>query len=157
MGTINVNKMLRNIILALGIFAIIVLIGSRTNSFMFVRGTSMYPTLHNGSMVIINTLDRDYKVGDILVFHKDDEIYVKRVIYTGYNYYYFIKPNSDGNSYSIVYQYHNKSAANLAKQYSLKSLEDKFWMKGDGYCSINSETYGPISKEKVIGKVVFHT
>lgn len=46
-----------------------------------IQGNSMLPTYYNGQIVIINKFDRDYKVGDVVVFRCDDldSILIKRV------------------------------------------------------------------------------
>ena len=51
-----------------------------------VVGSSMENTLHNGERLIITSLDKNLKPGDIIVFHETnflDEPVVKRIIATG--------------------------------------------------------------------------
>ncbi|HVZ58703.1 MAG TPA: signal peptidase I [Patescibacteria group bacterium] len=51
-----------------------------------VDGLSMYPTFHNGDLLLSNLLDvrfDSYKKGDVIVFHppvEPDKLYIKRVI-----------------------------------------------------------------------------
>jgi signal peptidase I len=47
-----------------------------------VVGTSMEPTLHANSIVLANSLDRNFQVGDVVVVEQNSEFIIKRIAYT---------------------------------------------------------------------------
>jgi hypothetical protein len=149
MGAENVKRMLRLLTIVLGVFSILWLIGSRTNHLMFVSGTSMYPTIKSGNLLVLEKQE-SYNVNDIVVFKNGGENYVKRIVATG-DYYYFTRVYPDESSYLLMPK--NYDLSKLSKKVKFSLLGDRFWMKGDGYGSVNSEDYGPIEKGQILGKV----
>lgn len=45
-----------------------------------VQGSSMYPTLKSGDLELMYRLDKSYKFGDLIVFKRDGDHLIKRVI-----------------------------------------------------------------------------
>ena len=62
------------------IIIVIVLIRSFVVTLVRVDGNSMVDTLHNGEILVLNKLDKDYKRFDIVVIKYNNERLVKRVI-----------------------------------------------------------------------------
>ena len=62
------------------IIIVIVLIRSFIVTLVRVDGNSMVDTLHNGEILVLNKLDKDYKRFDIVVIKHNNERLVKRVI-----------------------------------------------------------------------------
>ena len=62
------------------IIIVIVLIRSFIVTLVRVDGNSMVDTLHNGEILVLNKLDKDYKRFDIVVIKYNNERLVKRVI-----------------------------------------------------------------------------
>ena len=80
----NVNgdnmKRIKEAIPYIVIILVVVLIRSFIVTPVRVSGTSMYPTLDNGQVLILNKLDKDYERMDIVVFDYNGERLIKRVI-----------------------------------------------------------------------------
>lgn len=155
MGVNFIKTMLKHFTVLLGIISIFLLIGARTNHLMIVSGSSMYPTLKNGNLLVIDK-NSNIKMGDIVIFKYNGENYVKRVAYTGDSYFYTID-NSDGiTTYSLVSNNHPKAFKIFTKTNKVYTLKNKYWMWGDNYpMSVNSEIYGPITDANIIGKVMW--
>lgn len=47
-----------------------------------VVGVSMEPNFHANSIVFANSLDRNFRVGDVVVIEQDSEFIIKRIAYT---------------------------------------------------------------------------
>lgn len=99
-----------------------------------VQGTSMYPTFHDGQIVIINKLayiTKQPEIGDIIIAIEpvDNDKVIKRI--TGI-------PGS-----MVSYQ---------GKYLQLK--EGEYFIEGDNVDSIDSKTYGPIEESRILGKVI---
>jgi len=62
------------------IIIVVVLVRSFIVTPVRVSGTSMYPTLNNGEILLLNKLDKDYERMDIVVFDYNKERLIKRVI-----------------------------------------------------------------------------
>ena len=62
------------------IIIIIILIRSFIVTLVRVDGNSMVDTLHNGEILVLNKLDRNYKRFDIVVIKYNNERLVKRII-----------------------------------------------------------------------------
>jgi signal peptidase I, bacterial type len=137
--------------------------------FLRISGTSMEPTVHDGSTVLINKLSyglvkpgsRDFfvqwshpKPGDVVIFLHDNKIVIKRcaaVSGTRLDY-------SDVSGYSL-----SVGAAKIAltkEEYELMCnstyVPDGFILAlGDNYgSSIDSRSYGFVSVKNVVGRVI---
>lgn len=69
------------------ILAVVVLVFQFVLQLIVVVGDSMYPTLHNGDILVAWRLNDHLETGDIVVIHKETEVIqetiIKRVIATG--------------------------------------------------------------------------
>jgi len=128
----------------------------------FVKGDSMEPTLTTGNILIVNILSKSPHLNDLIVFKKQNKIYVKRVKYTAGHYYCqhisdqeFFKTDKIcsllGEHLYVILKKDPHSELNKQHFYS---LEGKYWVEGDNYeVSENSDIYGPVEKNEVIGTV----
>lgn len=94
----------------------------------------MYPTFHDGQIVIINKLayiTKQPEIGDIIIAIEpvDNDKVIKRI--TGI-------PGS-----MVSYQ---------GKYLQLK--EGEYFIEGDNVDSIDSKNYGPIEESRILGKVI---
>ncbi len=134
------------------------------NFFMVVKGDSMNPTLKNGQLIFIDQTDQEYYNNDIVVFKKNEDIYVKRIIAN--NGYYFVDLNYDLEDSAVLYSYISEEEykktlnfpSSALSNYVFIKLENQYWMRGDNTRnSTNSEIFGPVEKEEIIGKVIGHS
>lgn len=129
--------------------------------------SSMYPTLKNADIMIVNKvtyLSGGPSRGDVIVFDPPSNSgeYVKRVIGLPGEYvdYYDGKFYINGNlmeeeddkgktSYIQTYQINN-----IPERLTLKLDSDEYYVVGDNrQSSLDSRSFGPIKKKSIIGKV----
>jgi signal peptidase I len=131
-----------------------------TKILFFVNGISMLPTLRTGDILYIDHLDHDYKIGDIIVFRKNDEYLVKRIVHiSGY---YITQAADDMPDTHTIYTYVSdknyqsvlKHPRSFITDEIFYKFKDQVWVQGDNKIqSENSEFYGAIKKSDIIGKV----
>jgi signal peptidase I len=131
-----------------------------TKILFFVNGISMQPTLHTGDILYIDHLNHDYKIGDIIVFKKNNEILVKRIVHiSGY---YITQAADDMPDTHTIYTYVSdknyqsvlKHPRSFITDEIFYKFQDQVWVQGDNKIqSENSEFYGAIKKSDIIGKV----
>jgi hypothetical protein len=125
----------------------------------FVKGGSMEPTLHTGNILIVNVFNKSPNLNEIIVFKKQNKIYVKRVKYiTGYYYCQYSSGFKLERLCSLLnehlYGILKKDSHSELKKQHFYSLEGKYWVEGDNLVeSENSDIYGPVEKNEVIGTV----
>lgn len=84
-----------------------------------ISGHSMEPTLPVDSYVLTVVWAKKYRAGDIVVFKKEDSVFIKRIV-------------------------------------SIKD-ESSFLLRGDNIAdSLDSNSFGPIQKHDLVGKVVWY-
>ena len=121
----------------------------------FVNGNSMYPTLKNKDVVIVQKYNLNMKKNDIVVIKKNNNIVIKRIVGL---------PN-DSLIIEKGYLYvNNKKFDNLYTKDSgilnnkVKLLKEEYFVLGDNrQSSIDSrfDEIGIINKKDIIGKVIF--
>ena len=118
-----------------------------------VIGSSMEPTYHSGEYVRYSTDITNILPGDIIVFRMNGEILIKRVKLVEGNLYTqdILEPEFYSTNYTTLPQYElNKLSLNL-----LVIPHNYLFVEGDNaIVSYDSNAFGPISKNLVIGKVV---
>lgn len=132
----------------------------------FVKGESMEPNFHNFDYLIIDKLTYFFKEpqrGDVVVFHPpfDDKVYyIKRIIGL---------PNERiliNEDKIIIFNEKNPQGFILKEDYlknhytvgkiDLILGEDEYFVLGDNReVSYDSRKWGPVKREKIIGKVLF--
>lgn len=116
----------------------------------------MQPNLYSRDIVIVNRFDKSPQIGDLIVFRKEDGILVKRVLYTNG---YYLPPLAMNDLYIYLSldqkkELKSSSTTDFSKR-KFCNIEGKYWVQGDNYAhSTNSDIYGPVSKDEMIGKVV---
>ena len=119
---------------------------------VIVSGDSMIPTLKSGQLVIIRKHVDSFESGDIVVFHHQDELMIKRVI---------ALPGDQVilDSSGIYINGIHIKPYNYSGEPTVISLnEDDVFVIGDNYDnSIDSRIIGPISIGDVIGVVLRKT
>lgn len=137
--------------------AIAVLISSFLLPVLRVTGTSMTPTLTNGTVVVCKRTT-SLKRGDIVAFYYNNKVLLKRVIGLPGDY---IEIRTDGtvlvNSEVIDEPYiDSPSYGENDLTYPYQVPEDRYFVMGDHRSTSvdsRSKTIGCISEEEVLGKV----
>lgn len=136
-----------------------------------VLGASMEPSLHTGERILVERVTKhviDFERGDIVVLHPpgDDNIdYVKRVIAVPgdivkvYNCEVFI--TKGGEKFKLDEGYLDAGTCTaggpaLRDGRSLKIEDNEYFVLGDNrQKSADSRTFGPVKKERIVGRVIF--
>ena len=151
------NVIINSILLAIVIILIaVILINEYVLSAMRVVGDSMNPTLEDKQIVMVHRT-KNVKKGDIIVFEHGDKLIVKRLIATsGDN----VRIDFEGNVYLndellndeyILNGAHN--SGDFPVQYDIG--EGMYFVLGDNRCNSNdSQDYGPIKGDTIIGKII---
>ena len=124
-----------------------------------IYGSSMYPTLTEGD-IVISLKGSQFKTGDIVAFYYNNKILIKRVIaHTGE----WVDIDEDGNVYvnnkKIDEPYLKDKAfgdCNIELPYQVP--ESKLFVMGDNRSvSVDSRNtaVGCVAEEQIVGKVVF--
>lgn len=123
-----------------------------------VSGSSMYPTLTDGQIVVYLRLDKSYEIGDIIsVRMPNGEYYVKRVVAVAGD----TVEIRDGALY-VNGQKENAAYANGLTEvqegvnYPLTIKDGKVFAIGDNReGSIDSRTFGPFAVSQTRGRILF--
>lgn len=143
------------------VIVIIILIKSYVVSPIRVNQTSMYPTLHDKDIMLLNKIGyrfKDIERFDIVVFQYEGEYLIKRVIglpgenieYKGNNLYV------NGKKVEENFTKERTSDFQLEELGTNKVPEDSYFVVGDNRInSKDSRSIGFISKEQIVGKSHF--
>ena len=140
-------------------YIIIILAVILIRSFLFtpirVNGTSMYPTLKQNDLMILNKigLSGDINRWDIVVFKEDNKYIIKRVIALPSESVAYI----DGKLYINKKQVDdNYSLSNTNDFNEIYLKDDEYFVMGDNRTvSADSRSIGPITKDQILGKTKF--
>lgn len=128
-----------------------------------VSGDSMKPALETGDRILYFRLARNFEAGDIILFRTDaGELLVKRIIAVEGDSVY-IDPKKkdvyiDGLLKEEPYTYSDTKISESSVEYPVLVEVDHFFVMGDNReASKDSRDaeIGQVSKEQIIGKVVF--
>lgn len=119
----------------------------------------MNPSMNDGDKVLVTKIDRNFLIGDIIVFKMEGQTYIKRIQAVHNQRIQFFK---DGKYLTID----GKKIDNCCKDYnySINKIFDHeiivpkntFFVLGDNLTdSIDSREYGLITENQIIGKVIF--
>lgn len=154
------KKILKSTIYAL---LIVVAISVIAATFFFpvleIYGESMMPNITEGDIVLCNKKSK-FKYGDIIAFYYNNRILVKRVIATSSD---WVEIDESGNVYVnnelLEEDYlEEKILGETDIKYPYQVPEDSYFVLGDKRdTSVDSRSsmIGTISKDQVIGKVIF--
>jgi len=138
-------------------YIVVIIIALLIRTFLFtpvkVDGSSMYPTLEDGEILILKKYDKSYKRFDIAVIDYNGEKLVKRIIgLPGENIKYKnnkLYVNGKKVEEPVELETENFSLINLGYN---KIPEDYYLVLGDNrYNSTDSRTIGLISKDDILG------
>ncbi len=160
--------------------AIVIIIPIRIFLFQpfFVEGASMEPTFKDSEYLIVyehgykhirlgdwSLLEpsKEFQRGDVVVFHppiSDTKYYIKRVIglpgesiaIVGGNVVIYTEKNPQGQ---ILLEEYTSPDATLVDMPKIELSDDEYFVMGDNRMfSFDSRNFGPIPKDKIIGKVL---
>lgn len=121
-----------------------------------VDGVSMYPTLENGEILLLNKFDKKYERFDIVVFNYSGSKLIKRIIGLPGEHIKFV--NNELYVNGKVVKDVEKIESTL--DYDIKQLdydkipENMYFLVGDNRSnSTDSRLIGPISENEIVGKV----
>jgi signal peptidase I len=124
-----------------------------------VESVSMAPSLNDEDLVFVSKLSKQYSPGDIVVFRRGNDNFIKRVI---------APPNS--KVYVSDYQIYVNDRLffedfgatwdrdSIACRYSevFTTGENEYFLMGDNRCkSSDSRDFGNVTKDKILGKIFF--
>ncbi len=136
------------------IIIIIIVILIRTYLFTPIRvnGTSMYPTLKQNDLMILNKigLSKGINRWDIVVVKEDNKYIIKRVIALPGESVAYI----DGKLYINKKQVDDNYSLSNTKDFNEIYLKDsEYFVMGDNRAvSADSRSIGPVTKEQILGK-----
>lgn len=126
-----------------------------------VVGPSMSPTLKEGSVVVVNKMNKSPKREDVIVLSQAEKYMIKRVIGLPGEYIEY-KDNVlyiNGEKYDEKYL----NSDVITEDFSLKDLDhtiipdNMYLVLGDNRMdSMDSRDYGLIKKDQIIGKVIMN-
>jgi signal peptidase I len=161
--------------------AIVIIIPIRVFLFQpfFVEGSSMEPSFQDNEYLVVYeygykhirirnwTLlepSKEFQRGDVVVFHppvSESKYYIKRVIglpgesiaIIGGQVVLYTEKNPNGD---VLLEDYISKDAELTDMPKIHLTEDEYFVMGDNRMfSFDSRNFGPIHKEKLIGKVLF--
>jgi signal peptidase I len=122
-----------------------------------MHGETMYPRLRDGDLILYNRLERNYNIGDVVVFHVNDTTRVARIVAQGGD---VVDINDEGQllvngnvqDEEIFYPTY---AQILGVSYPYTVEENCYFMLCDFRTnSEDSRYYGAVSKTDFCGKVI---
>lgn len=119
-----------------------------------IYGHSMFPTITSGDKCIVYLTD-NVERGDVVIIDMGDKYYCKRVIGIGNDEVFVCKYGVSLNRRG-QYEYY-VLLFNFKEKESLTKLgREELWVMGDNRSdSLDSRNFGPIHKNRIIGKVVW--
>lgn len=156
----NFRKTFRDTVNSLLVVAAIaVLVSMLFLPVLRVTGTSMTPTMQNDELVICNK-NGNFESGDIIAFHFNNKILLKRVIGTAGD---WIDIKEDGTVYvngeELIEPYVDEKAyGECDLEFPYQVPDNRIFVMGDHRATSvdsRSTTVGCIADEYIIGKVIF--
>ena len=153
----NINNLINTLLPYAGILIIVAVIRTFVVTPVRVNGSSMYPTLKEKDILILNKFDHKFKRFDIVVLEYKKEKLIKRVIglpgetveYKGYHLYI--------NGKKLEDKFETDTAEFYLEDEDFKLLtipKDKYFVLGDNReNSIDSRTIGLVDKKDIDGTV----
>ena len=125
-----------------------------------VNGNSMQPTLYNGDYLIYNKLSYSIEVGDIILFERDNQKYVKRVYALPLD---TVEINNNvilvNNVPQIINNLYTIGVIDpMDMQGKIELNEDEYFVIGDHRnvsLDSRSDEIGPVKKDEIIGIYMF--
>ena len=146
----DMNKFIKELIPYLIIVIVVIIIRCFIVTPVRVDGPSMNNTLYDGDIMMLVLFDKNYQRDDIVVFKKGEEKLIKRVIGLPHD---KVKCVS-GIIYVNNEEYDDKYANGKTSDFHEYILGDnEYFVLGDNRNnSLDSRTFGPIKKDKILGK-----
>lgn len=134
--------------------SLIIIILNNFFALSIIPSSSMCPTLQIKDCLLIKKTNIDIQYGDIVVFEKDNSVYVKRVVGMSGDI-VEIKNKVLYLNQKPVYEYYVSSDSGINTPAQVIPAESYFVLGDNRYNSLDSRYYGSIKKEDVLGKALF--
>lgn len=151
----NIKVLIKKIIFIILLFYVLFF---HIFGFIRIKSNSMVPNIAAGDLLLYYRLDRDYHVGDVVYFTKDDKKYILRIIAMEGD---IISKNSDGDFLiNGEVEYHetylkNEFPKEKRISYPYRVPKGKVFVVGDYRSEFDdSRTFGSISTGIIKGKVI---
>ena len=139
--------------------AVSVLIATLLMPVLQIQGSSMFPTLENGQIVVL-LKGNNYKTGDLVAFYYGNKLLIKRIVATPSDW-ISIEKNGDVyvNGKILDEPYITKKAfGDCDQSFPLQLGDERWFLMGDNRTvSVDSRmtTIGAVSGEQIVGKIIF--
>ena len=138
--------------------AVSVLIATLLMPVLQIHGSSMFPTLESGQ-IVVSFKGSDYKAGDLVAFYYGNKLLVKRVV-AGPGDWINIEKNGDVyvNGKVIKEPYITEKAfGDCDMSFPLQIGDERWFLMGDNRAvSVDSRVslIGTVSEEQIVGKII---
>lgn len=146
-------KYIKEMIPYIIIVLIVVLIRTFFITPVRVVGSSMYPSLKDGNIILLKKYDKNYERFEVVVFYRNNERLIKRIIgLPGETVEY-----KDNNLYINDVLFEDIKLNTITTSFDkIKIPNDSYFVLGDNRIdSLDSRIIGPISKDDIIGTSSF--
>ena len=146
------KKIIKDLIPYLIIIVSIIFIRAFIVTPVKVDGTSMYPTLTNNEILLLNKIDKSYNRFDVIVFKYNNTKLVKRIIGIPGDTIEYKDNKLYINGKYIKENFKHKDTSDFT--YSTVIPENSYYVLGDNRVnSLDSRIIGLVEKEKIEGTV----
>jgi signal peptidase I len=122
-----------------------------------VSGENMYPRLRDGDLVLFYRLQQDYQIGDVVTFELEDATFWARIVAQGGD---VVEVTEDGQllvngnvQQEEIFYPTEPQEGDITYPYTVE--EGSYFVLSDyRTISLDSRTYGAISKKDLDGKVI---
>jgi len=138
--------------IAVGIFLVVVIIFFMTFRMAVVHGDSMLPTFRDGQLVLVSKLNGSFGRGDVVLVDMGSEVIIKRIAYLPGE---IIEEPSAFRYAEVWFKFERPSPSADYRDRRLKVPAGHYVVLGDNAAvSDDSRKFGPIPKERILGRVV---
>lgn len=151
----GIKKIIKELLPYIIILLVVVIIRTFIATAVKVNGDSMYDTLEDGDILLLNKMDSTYERFDIVVLSDDviGEAVIKRIIGLPGEEVEIQNGNVYINKVKLEDEYNNYFLSDME---SIILSDDEYFVLGDNRAvSLDSRSFGAVSENDVLGTVTF--